>query len=145
MIRRTSAGFVVAVALALGAQSPLTSVATTIRSAVDTRHAAESVNRVYSTDRWFTFPAFEKTAGYLKSRLEQVGLVNVEIGGASADGVTQAGFWTMPLAWDATRARLELKSPGSEVLCDYQAVPTCLGMWSGSTSRGRTRTRGWSA
>ena len=66
----------------LNAQTPVTAVANTIRNAVDTRHAAESVERVYSTDRWFTFPAFEKTAAYLESRLKQVGLENIEIGGA---------------------------------------------------------------
>src|SRR6185369_16745461 len=77
--------------------------------------------------------AFEKTADYLKSRLAEIGLKNVEIGGAKADGVTQAGFWTMPLAWDVTSARLELTSPERELLCDYKAVPTCLGMWSGAT------------
>ncbi len=125
--------FLLTLGCTLNAQTPVTAVANTIRTAVDTRHAAESVERVYSTDRWFTFPAFEKTAAYLESRLKQVGLENIEIGGATADGVTQAGFWTMPLAWDAIRARLELTSPASEVLCDYRSVPTCLGMWSGST------------
>jgi hypothetical protein len=39
----------------------------------------------------------------------------------------------MLLAWDVTRARLELKSSRNEVLCDYKQVPTCLGKWSGST------------
>ena len=125
--------FLLTLGCTLNGQTPVTAVANTIRTAVDTRHAAESVERVYSTDRWFTFPAFEKTAAYLESRLKQVGLENIEIGGATADGVTQAGFWTMPLAWDAIRARLELTSPASEVLCDYRSVPTCLGMWSGST------------
>src|SRR4051812_33862633 len=133
MLPRVFAACAVSVALMAGEPSPLTTVATTIRAAVDTSHAAESVRRVYGTDRWFTFPEFEKTAAYLKSRLEQAGLENVEIGGAVADGKTQAGFWTMPLAWDVERARLELKSSNNELLCDYKQVPTCLGMWSGST------------
>jgi hypothetical protein len=48
--------------------------------------------------------------------------------------VSQAGFWTLPLAWDVTSARLELTSPERELLCEYKAVPTCLGMWSGATA-----------
>ena len=91
---------------------------------------------MYSTDRWFTFPKFEETALYLKSRLEESGLTDVEIDGASADGHTQAGFWTMPLAWDVKAARLEVTSPERIVLCDYEKVPTCLGMWSGPTPAG---------
>ena len=93
----------------------------------------ETMRQVYSTDRWFTFPKFEETAAYLKRRLEESGLTQVEIGGASADGRTQAGFWTMPLAWDAKSARLELVEPERSVLCDYQAIPAGLGMWSGPT------------
>ena len=64
---------------------------------------------MYDSDHWFTFPAFEKTAAYLKTRLKEAGLTNIEIGGAQADGKTQAGFWTMPLAWDVRSARLELR------------------------------------
>ena len=87
-------------------------------------------------DRWFTFPKFEETATYLKSRLQESGLTDIEIDGASADGHTQAGFWTMPLAWDVKAARLEMTSPEKMVLCDYEKVPTCLGMWSGPTPAG---------
>ncbi|MGH7490345.1 MAG: M28 family peptidase, partial [bacterium] len=42
----------------------------------------------------------------------------------------------MPLAWDARQARLEIVEPESSVLCDYQSVPTSLGMWSGPTPPG---------
>src|SRR4051794_17855335 len=123
----------VAIFMVAAAESPVSSVASTVRSAVDTRHALQTVNHVYDSDRWFTFPAFEKTAAYLKTRLQEAGLTNIEIGGAHADGKTQAGFWTMPLAWDVASARLELRSPTTEVLCDYSKIPTCLGMWSGPT------------
>ena len=93
------------------------------------------MRNVYATDRWFTFPKFEETALYLKRRLEQSGLQQIEIGGARADGKTQAGFWTMPLAWDVKQARLEMTGSEHSLLCDYQTVPSSLGMWSGSTPK----------
>jgi hypothetical protein len=123
-------------ALVAGGPGPLTPLVSVISKSVDANRAMETMARVYSTDRWFTFPKFEETALYLKRRLEESGLKNVEIGGAKADGKTQAGFWTMPLAWDATTARLEILVPERSVLCDYREVPTSLGMWSGSTPEG---------
>ena len=116
--------------------SPVAPLAKAIRQTANVQRAVDTVSKVYSTDRWFTFPKFEETALYLKSRLEESGLTDVEIDGASADGHTQAGFWTMPLAWDVKAARLEVTSPERIVLCDYEKVPTCLGMWSGPTPAG---------
>src|SRR5438128_2369086 len=80
--------------------NPLVPLTGTIRAQVDSKRGMDTMARVYSTDRWFTFPKFEETARYLKERLEQTGVKQVEIGGAPADGKSQAGFWTMPLAWD---------------------------------------------
>ena len=94
---------------------------------------------VYSSDRWFTFPRFHKTAEYLRGRMTALGLKDVEIVEAPADGTTQVGFWTMPLAWDVKSARLEIQDPSlpaeERVLADYASVPSSLGMWSGATSR----------
>ncbi len=112
---------------------PLSPVIEKVSTAVDVERSLVTMRHVYSTDRWFTFPKFEQTATYLRQRLEQSGMKSVEIGGAHADGKTQAGFWTMPLAWDAKAARLELISPEREVLCDYGEIPASLGMWSAST------------
>ncbi len=116
--------------------NPLVPLTETVRKEVNAARAMETMKRVYSTDRWFTFPKFEETARYLKERLEQSGVQQVEIRGAAADGKTQAGFWTMPLAWDVKHARLEMVEPERSLLCDYQAVPTSLGMWSGATPKG---------
>jgi hypothetical protein len=141
---RTLLVFLLAVPLCLGAAlatfpeastDRLSTLIRTISPAVNSERAVATADRVYSTDRWFTFPKFEQTAVYLKQRLEQSGLHNVEISGAPADGKTQAGFWTMPLAWDAKSARLELVQPERSLLCDYKAVPASLGMWSGSTPK----------
>jgi len=98
------------------------------------------MRRVYATDRWFTFPKFQETAQYLKRAMTDAGLQDVEVLGAPADGVTQVGYWTEPMAWDAKEARLELTGgdvPAEfRVLADYQKVPTSLGMWSGPTPQG---------
>lgn len=98
------------------------------------------MRRVYATDHWFTFPQFHKTAEYLRGELTARGLKNIERVEAPADGSTQVGFWTMPLAWDARSARLEILNDSlpndQRVLADYAMVPASLGMWSGPTEPG---------
>ncbi len=109
----------------------------TIRNEVQPEQAMGYMRRLYSAERWFTFPKFQETAEYLERTLRAIGLQNVEVLAAPADGVTQYGFWTMPLAWDAKRARLEIVTPAvpaeQRVLADYERIPTSLGMWSGPT------------
>src|SRR5437764_5714090 len=108
-----------------------------IRAEVRPEQAMDFMRTVYSTDRWFNYPKFQETAEYLQRTMRDIGLKNVELLGAPADGVSQAGYWTMPLAWDARSARLEIVDPDlpfdSRVLADYQKTPTSLGMWSGAT------------
>jgi hypothetical protein len=128
-------------AFAATASSPgLPRLITQIQIELNPEEAMDFMRRVYSTDRWFNFEKFGETAEYLKGAMQQMGLGRVEIGLPPADGVTQAGFWTMPLAWDVKEARLEIIDPAlpasSRVLCDYQKVPTALGEWSGSTPPG---------
>jgi hypothetical protein len=91
------------------------------------------MKEVYATDRWFTFPKFQQTAEYLARTLRQIGLESVEIVSAPADGKSQFGFWTMPMAWDARSATLEIVGPKPVMLADYRRVPASLGMWSGAT------------
>lgn len=120
--------------------SPLTDLLTTLRGAADPAQAAENVSTIWQTDRWFTFPKFEETATNVAAMMRRAGLEDVEIGRPPADGVTQGGFWTMPLAWDVKTGTLEIVEPvvpaGERVLADYQTVPTSLCMWSGPTPAG---------
>lgn len=134
----TAGGLLLVLATALpGAPpSPVSGLIHSVAPGIDIDHAMETMRTVYSTDRWFTFPKFEETALYLERRLKDCGLEDVEIGGGRADGKTQVGFWTMPLAWDAGGARLEMTEPEHEVLCDRKSVPASLGMWSGPTPPG---------
>jgi hypothetical protein len=111
-----------------------------VRGAYRSDDAMRVMREVYAGDRYFTFPRFQATAEYLKGQMQQVGLTGVEIVQAPADGVTQVGYWTMPLAWDAKSARLEIVDnsvPANlRVLADYEKVPASLGMWSGPTPPG---------
>ena len=137
-VRETTASWLILLVIAAslpGSANPVSSLVQTVGKGVDADRAMETMRRVYDTDHFFTFPKFEETAVYLKQRLEESGLTQVEIGGATADGKTQAGFWTEPLAWDVKEARLEVTEPERTLLCDYQSVPTSLGMWSGSTPK----------
>jgi hypothetical protein len=109
-----------------------------IGSSVEPDHAMQKMRRLWETDRWFTFPKFRENAEYLKAAMTAAGLREVELLEAPADGVSRAGYWTMPLAWDVKEAQLEIvapaPSPEFRLLADYQTTPTSLGMWSGPTA-----------
>ena len=119
------------------APTPLVQLIQTIRSELKPEQAMNFMRQVYSTDRWFTFPKFQETAKYLKLSMEAIGLEDVELSGAPANGSSQSGFWTMPLAWDVKSARLEIVDPqvpaDVATLADYRKIPSSLGMWSGAT------------
>jgi len=99
---------------------------------------------MWETDRWFDFAHFQETAKTVAQIMREAGLDDVQIGYAPADGVTQAGFWTEPLAWDAHVGTLEIVSPkvpeDMRVIADYQQVPASLCMWSGPTPVGGVET-----
>jgi hypothetical protein len=111
-----------------------------IGGAVEPKHAMQTMRTVWETDRYFTFPKFRETAEHLKSAMSAAGLQRVELLEAPADGVSRAGHWTMPLAWNVTQAQLEIiqptPSPQFRLLADYRNVPASLGMWSGATPPG---------
>ena len=108
-----------------------------IRGEIQPSRAMDFMQQVYSTDRWFSYPKFQETAEFVKKTMEDIGLKNVELLGAPADGTSQAGFWTMPLAWDARSAGLEIVDPAvpaeQAILADFQKVPASLGMWGCAT------------
>jgi len=111
-----------------------------IRAENSGAEAMEFLIGVYRTDRWADFAHFQQTARYLEKTMRDIGLSKVESLPAPADGVTQYGFWTMPLAWDVKAARLEVAEPAvpedMRVLADYHQEPASLVMWSGATPAG---------
>ena len=112
----------------------------TLREETTADQAERDVRTIWETDRWFTFPKFEETAKNVAAMMRRAGLEDVEIGKPPADGVTQGGFWTMPMAWDVKAGTLEIVEPAvaadMRVLADYQKIPTSIGMWSGPTPSG---------
>src|SRR5450759_5171888 len=117
----------------------LSTVIAQVGKEIQPDQAMNFLREVYASDRYFTFPRFHQAAEYLRSTMQGIGLRNVEIVEAPADGVTQVGYWTMPLAWDVKSARLEIVDDTlpaqSRVLADYESVPSSLGMWSGPTPK----------
>lgn len=111
-----------------------------IRAEVNPNEALDFVIRMYEKDRWQTFAKFQETADYLRKTMNEIGLRDVELVSVPADGVTQFGFWTMPLAWDVKQAKLEIVEPavppGMRILADYSKEPASLIMWSGPTPPG---------
>lgn len=127
-----------------GPASPLTSLLRTLLTSVDPDQAKRDVLTLWGNDRWFTFPKFEETAKNAEAILRRAGLDDIEVGYPPADGVTQVGYWTEPLAWDVHTGTLEILDdsvPASErILADYQKVPSSLCMWSGPTPPGGVTT-----
>src|SRR6267142_4593850 len=120
--------------------SPVSKLLQTLAAAINPDQAVRDVRAIWETDRWFTFPKFEETAKNVAAIMRRAGLEDVEVGGAPADGVTQGGFWTEPLAWDVHVGTLEIVEPqvpaDQRVLADYQKTPTSVCMWSGPTPAG---------
>src|SRR3954464_1157563 len=88
--------------------SPVSKLLRTLLDSANTDQAVRDVRTIWETDRWFTFPKFEETAKNVAAIMRRAGLEDVEIGNAPADGVTQAGFWTEPLAWDVHVGTLQI-------------------------------------
>src|SRR3954451_14728091 len=120
--------------------SPVTKLLKMLLEEAKPDQATRDVRAIWETDRWFTFPKFEETAKNVAGIMRRAGLEEVEIGNAPADGVTQAGFWNEPLAWDVHVGTLEIVEPqlpaDQRVLADYQKLPTSVCMWSGPTAAG---------
>ena len=130
--------FLILAPAALAQTSPsLEAVIEQVRGAYRSDYAMRVMREVYANDRYFTFPRFHATAEYLKEQMQKTGLNRVELVEAPADGTTQVGYWTMPMAWDVKSARLEILDQTvpakSRVLADYEKIPSSLGMWSGPT------------
>jgi hypothetical protein len=119
---------------------PVSKLLQTLREEINPDQAVQDVRTIWETDRWFTFPKFEETAKNVAAIMRRSGLEDVEIGNPPADGVTQGGFWTVPLAWDVKVGTLEIVEPqvpaDMRVLADYQKIPASIGMWSGPTPPG---------
>ncbi len=95
-------------------------------------HARE----IYNSDRWFTFPAYTRTMAYCAEQLRSLGLKEVEVLRYPADARSKLANWTVPPAWDAEEATLEIIAPSADTvtLADRRAEPLSLAMFSAPTS-----------
>lgn len=134
----TMYGSALCLALMLAAPTPaeqsVPSLLDTLQGQVRSADAMANMRAVWNTDRWFTFPKFADTSRNMRAMLRKAGARDVRIVNPPADGVTQYGFWTMPLAWDVRSATLTVEGSG-DVLADYSREPASLCMWSGPTPR----------
>ena len=105
---------------------------------IDKDRCFDYVAGINSTDRWFNFPMFERTAAYCADKMKEAGLEEVEMLPLKADGHTPYGDWVIPQAWDATKGILKVESPVVEnpVLADYQSTSFSLVMYSAPTPAG---------
>ena len=118
----------------------LAQVVREVRAEVQPGEAMDFVVRMHVLDRWSDFARYQQSAQYMHETMKAIGLRNVELLSAPADGVSRSGFWTMPLAWDVKQAKLEIVEPAvppeMRVLADYSQQPASLIMWSGATPPG---------
>jgi hypothetical protein len=126
------------------APGPVSPLLKLLRDETKTDQAMKDVRAMWETDRYFTFPKFEETAKNVAAIMKRAGLEDVEIVNPPADGESQSGFWTMPMAWDVTVGTLEIVDPqvpaAQRMLADYQKSPASIGMWSGPTPPGGVTT-----
>ena len=108
---------------------------TVLQQEFDTKSCLEILSSIWENDRWFDFKAFEKTARYCESVMNEIGLAEVEMLPLKADGTTVYGDWQMPQAWDVNSATLAFADTG-EKLADYLHTPTSLAMYSAPTAAG---------
>ena len=100
--------FVILCAISLRGQTPqpdpqLAGLVQSISSQVNGREALDFVAQIYDRDRWANFAKFQQSAAWVRHAMHDIGLHNIEASSSPADGVTQFGFWTMPMAWDVEK------------------------------------------
>jgi len=94
----------------------------------------ERVYAIYSTDRWFSFDQYPKTAAYCAKSMQDAGLSEIELLPLKADGKTVYGDWKFPKAWKVDHAKLWYEN--GVMIADYSRKPCSLVMYSPSTTSG---------
>jgi hypothetical protein len=98
--------------------------------------AQQIATEIQRTDRWSSWHRYRETADFCVATMRAAGLT-AEWRELPSDGKTVCGDWIMPRAWDDHGARLWLLGDGApELVCDYEAEPCCLAMWSSPTPSG---------
>jgi len=90
------------------------------------------IEEFFALSRWSSFDKIRALAQCIAARMEAIGLTDVRLIEAPADGRTAYGGWFMPKAYDVEDAKLTVLVDGApaEILADYQANPTSLMLYS---------------
>lgn len=91
--------------------------------ALSADRAFDEAKALYKTDHWFSYANFAKSARYIESRLEGIGLSEVGIDPIPAENRTRYSGWTTANAWDVERGTLAILSPERKTIADWGAVP----------------------
>lgn len=86
------------------------------------------VARIAAIEKTFCYSRFAESAAYCHDQLRAAGLADAHFIELPADGQTTHMDFTMPQAWDAEAAELEIVAPGEAPipLIDYPAMPLAL-------------------
>ena len=93
----------------------------------------EHIQMIWSNNRFFDFTRYRQTADYVETTLKNYGL-QIDRFEVPADGETRYGDAVMPMAWDCEQAELSITTPIQRVLITREECPSCIGMWSPSTT-----------
>lgn len=100
---------------------------------LDTQIIVQRIERLFSTDRYFTFNKFSETAAYVIEEMKRIGLSDVYLHTFPADGTYDAAGFIMPKAWNIEAASLDIVSPVQQPVCSYADCPQHLVMYSAPT------------
>jgi aminopeptidase-like protein len=92
-----------------------------------------TLEKIHSSDRFFSFDHFEKTAFRVADLMKKSGLVEIELIPFRADGKTKYGDWAIPPYWEVEEAQLKIIEPVEEELANYGDNPASLIMFSSPT------------
>ncbi|MBR3927588.1 MAG: DUF4910 domain-containing protein [Clostridia bacterium] len=89
---------------------------------------------IWENDHRLTNSAFLKTGEFVEKTMRDIGLEEVEVLKAHADGRTRYAEWVIPEAWEVKGARLTYED--GEIIADYDENPCSLSMRSAKTPAG---------
>lgn len=86
---------------------------------------------IWENDHRLTNSGFLKTAAFVEKTMREIGLDEVEVLNALADGRTQYAEWIIPQAWEIKAGRLSYED--GEMIADYDEIPCSVSMRSAKT------------
>ncbi len=116
-------------------QMQLAGLLHTISAEFSGEHCLRTVRGIFESDHRSDYQAFRETAQYVRGRLEEAGLSDVQVIPHLADGVSKHGDWIVPQAWDVSGAELRIAAPEHmrRTVVRHADKPICIAMHSAPT------------